>query len=90
MSLDEPQKNKMMTGAPVKKGFHFASDGLHFAEFIEAETIAEATAIYHQVKRRISDAPAVVAALTPAATPASAPEQSPTPMQEATPEGDVQ
>jgi hypothetical protein len=49
--IDEPTQNKMMTGPPMKKGFHFASDGIHFAEFIEAETIQEAQIIYHRVKR---------------------------------------
>lgn len=51
MSLEAPNRNKMMTAPPVKKGFHFASDGLHFAEFIEAETVEEATAIYQKTKR---------------------------------------
>jgi hypothetical protein len=41
----------MLTTPPAKKGFHFTSDGIHFAEFIEAETIQEATAIYHKIKR---------------------------------------
>jgi hypothetical protein len=54
MSLDQPQKNKMMTAPPVKKGFHFASDGIYLAEFIEAQTIEEAEAIYHQTKRLIA------------------------------------
>jgi hypothetical protein len=53
MSLDAPQKNKMMQAAPTKKGFHFASDGFHLAEFIEAASIEEAEAIYNRVKRRI-------------------------------------
>ena len=39
MSLDAPQQNKMMTTPPMKKGYHFAGDGIHFAEFIEAETV---------------------------------------------------
>jgi len=51
MSLDAPQQNKMIQTPPAKKGFHFASDGIHFAEFIEAETIEEATATYHKIKR---------------------------------------
>ena len=59
----------MMIAPPAKKGFHFASDGIHFAEFIEAETIDEATAIYHKVKRIMSPA------ATPPVAPA-APEQS--------------
>ena len=51
MSLDAPLKNKMIQTPIAKKGFHFASDGLHFAEFIEADTIEEATATYHKIKR---------------------------------------
>ena len=52
MSLDETQiSNKMIQTPPAKKGWHFAGDGTHFAEFIEAETIEEATAIYHKTKR---------------------------------------
>jgi hypothetical protein len=58
MSLDEPQKNKMLQAPPAKKGFHFSATTEHFAEFIEAETIEEATAIYHRVKRLINPAPA--------------------------------
>jgi hypothetical protein len=53
----------MISSPPIKKGFHFASDGIHFAEFIEAESVQEAEALYHQVKRVMS----------PAATPAVAP-----------------
>jgi len=51
MSLDVPNNNKMMTAPAAKKGFHFSSDGVHFAEFIEAETIEEASAIYNKVRR---------------------------------------
>ena len=41
-----------MIQTPVaKKGYHFAGDGKHFAEFIEAETIEEATDVYHKTKR---------------------------------------
>jgi hypothetical protein len=76
MSLDAPQQNKMMTAPPAKKGFHFASDGIHLAEFIEAATIQEAEVIYHKIKRLISDAPAAVATSATDAAPASAPEQS--------------
>jgi hypothetical protein len=56
MAFDIPPKNKMMTAPPIKKGFHFASDGLHLAEYIEAATIEEATAIYHKIKRLIAPA----------------------------------
>lgn len=52
MSFDETDiQNKMIQTPPAQKGWHFPSDGAHFAEFIEAETIQEATAIYHTVKR---------------------------------------
>jgi hypothetical protein len=56
MSLDQPPQNRMMIAPPAKKGFHFASDGLYFAEFVEAETAAEAEAIYQKVKRLMSPA----------------------------------
>jgi hypothetical protein len=52
--LDFPAKNKMVIAPEIKKGFHFASDGLHLAEFIEAATIEEATELYHRIKRLIS------------------------------------
>lgn len=69
----------MMTTPVVKKGFHFASDGIHAALFVEAETIEEATKLYHQLKQRISgvSTPAPVQATAGApveATPATAPE----------------
>ena len=38
-------------------GFHFPSDGLHFAEYIEAENIETATAQYHKTKRLINTPP---------------------------------
>jgi len=63
--LDQPLQNKMMTAPPAKKGFHFASDGIHFAEFIEAETIEDAEAIYHTVKRVMSPAVAPIEAAVP-------------------------
>ena len=53
MAVDKPIANKMMQAPPATKGFHFASDGIHLAEYIEAETIEAATAIYHKVKRLI-------------------------------------
>jgi hypothetical protein len=58
MSLTAPTSNKMMQAAPAKKGFHFASDGVYLAEYIEAATIREAEAIYHKVKRLISQSTA--------------------------------
>lgn len=68
----------MMTAPTAKKGFHFASDGIHFAEFIEAATVEEATAIYHTVKRVMS--PAATAIESPAQPAAS--EQQSTAVQE--------
>jgi hypothetical protein len=51
MSLDQPDKNKMMTAPPAKKEFHFAGTLEHFAEVVYAATIEEAEAIYHRIKR---------------------------------------
>ena len=52
MSLDETTiRNIAIQTPPAKKGYHFAGDGRHFAEFIEADSIEEATAIYHKTKR---------------------------------------
>jgi hypothetical protein len=56
MSLENPPANKMMTSPPAKKGFHFASDGLHAAVFVEAETIYEAEMLYHRVKKLLRNA----------------------------------
>jgi hypothetical protein len=67
MSLDLPNSNKMMTSAPEKKEFHFASDSIHYAEVVWADTIDEATKLYHQVKRKIT-----VAGFNTTAGPASA------------------
>ena len=42
MSFDQDQiKNKMIQTPPAKKGYHFASDGVHFAQFVEAASIGE-------------------------------------------------
>jgi len=76
MSLDDQQiSNKMMQAPPDKKGFHFASDGIHKAAYILAETIEEATELYHKTKKLL-DAPAGVATTTPVTTPADAPDVS--------------
>lgn len=66
MSLDAPQ-NKMMTAPPAKKGYHFAATAEYLAEFIEAETIQEAEALYHKVKRLIVPPAAEPAPADPAA-----------------------
>jgi hypothetical protein len=57
MSLDAPVNDKMMQAPPAKKGFHFTATAEHFAEFVEAESIEEATAIYQKIKRLINPAP---------------------------------
>lgn len=51
MALDNPPKNKMMTTPPAKKEYHFAATAEYYAELVYAETIQEAEAIYHKVKR---------------------------------------
>lgn len=59
MSLDFPQQNKMVQNPPAKKGFHFPATLERAAEYIEAETIAEAEAIYHRIREATApDAPA--------------------------------
>jgi hypothetical protein len=52
MSFEAPN-NKMIGEAPAQKGFHFAATALHLAEYIEAETIQEAEAIYQQIRRPV-------------------------------------
>lgn len=69
MSLDNPPKNKMMQAPLSKKGFHFASDGVHEAMFVEAASIEEAEAIYHDTKKHI-----VVDGTEAQSTPAPAPK----------------
>ncbi len=69
----EDSKNKMMQAAPAKKGWHFPSDGLHFAEFIEAETIEEATTLYHKAKRLFPTSAAGEAVVAQQSTPTLAP-----------------
>ena len=66
MSLDQDIiKNKMIGEAPAKKVFTFPGDGIWHPQRIEAATVAEAEAIYHQIKRLIA----------PNAAPLSTPEQ---------------
>ncbi|HLH93544.1 MAG TPA: hypothetical protein VKW08_00355 [Xanthobacteraceae bacterium] len=76
MSIDQPPQNKMMTAPPAKKGFHFASDGIHFAEFIEAETIEAATEIYHRIKRPFAGGAPATTVEQSTAAPESADENS--------------
>jgi hypothetical protein len=86
--IDEPTQNKMMTGAPAKKEYHFAATTPHYAEVVWAATVQEAEALYHKVKRPIaqattpadstagvatSDLPSTTAA--PLSTPAPAPQE---------------
>lgn len=60
MSLDQPQQNKMMTGAPDKKEFHFSGDGIWHNSAIVAETREEAEKLWHAAKQLINPAiPAV-------------------------------
>ena len=51
---------------------HFASDGVHEAIYIEAETIEEAEKIYHKTKKPISS---VVGGTVSTAAPAAEPEE---------------
>ena len=53
MSLDQPQQNKMMTGAPDKKEFHFSGDGIWHNSAIVAETREEAEKLWHAAKQLI-------------------------------------
>jgi hypothetical protein len=65
--LDLPPQNKMIQTPPAKKEFHFAATAEHFAEVVYAETIQEAEAIYHKVKRLINPPEAQAEAIsTPA------------------------
>jgi|GEM_PF-6926271 len=83
MSIDEPQKNKMMEAAPAKKQFFFAATAEHLAEVVYAETIQEAETIYQRVRRFIQ--PVTVQEVAPVVP---APEQSTAPA--ASVEEDVQ
>ncbi len=55
--LEAPNQNKMMTTPPAKKEYHFAATTEHYAEVVYAQTIQEAEAIYHKVKRLINPIP---------------------------------
>jgi hypothetical protein len=79
MSFDQPPRNKMIAEPEAKKGYHFPSDGIHFAEFIEAATTEEATAIYNKIKRVMSSEAAPVEAPIVEVVPK---EQSTAPSQE--------
>ena len=50
-------KNTMMSAAPNEKSpqtqYHFASDGVHRAMVVMAESIEAATAEYHKLKQRL-------------------------------------
>jgi hypothetical protein len=43
MSIESPERNKMMTGAPVQKEFHFAGEGVWHNLTILANHIEDAT-----------------------------------------------
>jgi hypothetical protein len=66
----EDAQNKMMTGAPAKKEYHFAATAEHYAQMVYAATIQEAEALYHKVKR-----PLATIIPAPISTPAPAPEK---------------
>jgi hypothetical protein len=68
--IDNAPKNKMVTTPTAKKEFHFAATAEHFAEVVQADTIAEAEQIYHSVKRLINPP----ATATPTSAPAADPE----------------
>lgn len=48
----------MIQTPPAKKGFHFAATAEYLAEYIEADTLAEAEAIYQKIKRSVPGSPA--------------------------------
>ena len=81
MSMDFPQRNKMMTEPPSKKEFHFSGDGIWHNSAIIAETREEAEKLWHATKRLINpsapieevDTAAVLEQSTPA--PETAPEE---------------
>ena len=73
MSLDEPQRNKMMQAAPAKKEFHFAGGGVWRNATIVAETIEEAQKLWHATKQLIS-APSNDVKPDPQSTPAPEPQ----------------
>jgi hypothetical protein len=54
MSLDGPERNKMMAAAPVKKEFHFAGGGIWRNATILAETAEEAEKLWHETKQLIN------------------------------------
>ena len=62
MSLDAPQKNKMMQAAPTKKGFHFSGPP---AMYIEADNLDEARATYEERKAALADQQSTAPATEP-------------------------
>jgi hypothetical protein len=47
----------MVQAAAAKKGFHFSSDGIHAALFVEAENIEEATKLYQKLRKPLTATP---------------------------------
>jgi hypothetical protein len=43
-----------MKETPIKHAFHFASDGIHEAMYIEAMSIEEAEKLYHKQKKPLA------------------------------------
>lgn len=56
MSLNNPPKNKMMSGAPDEKtttDYFFAGGGIYHAQVVRATSIDEATETYHKTKKLV-------------------------------------
>jgi hypothetical protein len=54
MSMDAPEQNKMMVAPPAKKQYHFPGGGYWANMTLWAETIEEATELYHRTKQLIN------------------------------------
>lgn len=65
MSLDEPQKNKMMQTPPAKKEFHFSGEGIWHNLTILAEHIEDATEQWLAKRQLINPPPEPVEQSTP-------------------------
>jgi hypothetical protein len=81
MSIDQPERNKMMTGAPAKKEFHFAGDGVFHNLTVIAENMEEATREWLKIRRLIA---------VPGAGEIRSPTEQSTAAPETAPESEVQ